>query len=67
MFIGRAGRGVCHLGAGGIYKGHITAGRNHPHTFFAAREPVGFWLTVSVIIVLGAICVYRGIKGKSED
>jgi hypothetical protein len=47
-----------------IVTGHITAWRRYNHTYVATSDPVGFWLVVSAVIVLGIGCVYRGIKGK---
>jgi len=47
-----------------IGTGHITAWRRNTQTYFAAKEPLEFWLMVSVVILLGALCVFRGIKGR---
>jgi hypothetical protein len=47
-----------------IITGHITAWRNNTITYFVSKDPVGFWLVVSAVILLGIGCVYRGIRGR---
>ncbi len=47
-----------------IYNGRITAFRSYNHTFYEAKDPVGFWLVIVFVLYLGVGCIYRGIKGK---
>jgi hypothetical protein len=46
-----------------IGTGHITVWRRSTQTYFAVREPLEFWLSVTVVELLGVVCVYRGFKG----
>lgn len=47
-----------------IGTGHITAWRRNTQTYSATSDPIGFWLVVSFVIVLGVGCIFRGIRGK---
>src|SRR5579863_1373460 len=64
--IGSIALGVIFIvwGATSIFKGHITAWRRATHTYFIDHDPVGFWVVVSFVIVLGLSCVIRGIRGR---
>ncbi len=66
IFIYCAGLHIYNLGLVSIRKGHITAGRHNAHAFFVTRDPAGFWLTVGFVVLLGALCVYHGVKGKND-
>ncbi len=48
-----------------IRTGHIDVARAElpPHIYSAAKEPVGFWIAVSVILLLGIVFIYRAIRG----
>ena len=47
-----------------IGTGHITFWRSNTQNYFAAREPLKFWLSVGVVELLGVVCIYRGFKGR---
>jgi len=53
----------------GIYTGHISVGGGrltgigHHRTYFAAKEPVVFWIVVSVALLVGLVLFYRAIRG----
>jgi len=47
-----------------IETGHVAFGRAiHTREIFVAKEPVGFWIVVSTVLLLGVVFVYRGIRG----
>ena len=49
-----------------IVKGHISMGHAGSwHVYYAAREPVYFWISVSFPLLAGGALVYRGIRGWS--
>jgi hypothetical protein len=47
-----------------IGTGHITVWRSNTQNYFAVKEPLEFWLSVGVVELLGAVCFYRGFKGR---
>jgi hypothetical protein len=63
---GSIGLGLIFIGWGlvSIVTGHITAWRSNTTTYFVSKDPDGFWLMVSAVILLGIGCVYRGIRGR---
>jgi len=47
-----------------IVKGHISTGHAGSwHVYYAAREPVYFWISVGFPLLAGGALVYRGIRG----
>ena len=52
-------------GLAAIDRGHIATAHNWElhHTLFATKEPVAFWIMVSVTLLVGVVFIYRGIRG----
>jgi hypothetical protein len=45
----------------GVYRGHITFGKYHHTTYYAATNPHGFWLVVGLHVAFGVAIIVTGV------
>jgi hypothetical protein len=49
-----------------IKSGRVLAGRSHPDVFYAAQQPVLFWVFVALKFVASVGCLYYAFKRKRD-